>query len=109
MNGIFKPGKYERKSIVFVSIAYYLEIPYNNGAVPTTNHTFTIQTSVRSQQDPFIAAQEITEGTMNFGLTKAQVAQTGLIIMIIGIIFMIPCCCVTGLTIYYFQKKRRHH
>jgi len=83
-------------------------LSYNNGGVYTTPIPFyNVQFGIRSQADPRIEAEYLTNGSLDFGLTKAEIAATGLIIMIIGIIFMIPCCCMTILLIYTMQRRRR--
>ena len=63
--------------------------------------------STRSSKDPYITAQYVTEGTLNFGMSKGSIASTGLIIMIIGIIFMIPCCAFTALFVIMMKKRKR--
>jgi len=62
--------------------------------------------TARSSEDPFIHAQAITKGTNDFGLTKAQRAAAGLGLMIIGIIFMLPCFIFVGCTVYYYNYRK---
>jgi len=62
--------------------------------------------TARSADDPFIHVQEITKGTGDFGLTKAQTAATGLGLMIVGIIFMLPCFFFVGCTVYYYNYRK---
>jgi hypothetical protein len=69
------------------------------------NNFNSFQVTARSASDPFIKVQELTEGTGDFGPTAAERALTGLIIMIIGIFFMIPCC---GFCFLLFFCMRRH-
>jgi hypothetical protein len=38
-----------------------------------------------SENDPFLAAQKITEGSLSFGLTEKQQRMTGLVLMVLGL------------------------
>jgi len=90
------------------SAGIYKQQLYNQGNVfnvPLAFPAFTL--SVRDVHDPVIQAQELTKGSMDFGLTKAQTAATGLAIMIVGIIFMIPCCLFGALLAFACQRRRR--
>jgi len=89
------------------SVTYKL-LQYNNGALFDIDIPFVdLTVTLRSQGDPRIEAEYLTNGSLDFGLTKAQTAAIGLIIMIIGIIFMLPCCCMAFILIYSQQKRRR--
>jgi len=86
----------------------YKMLQYNNGQVFQFPYPFVdLTVTLRSQQDPRIEAEYLTNGSLDFGLTKVQTAVTGLIIMIIGIIFMLPCCFMCFILIYTQQRRRR--
>ena len=93
-NGQFVPGSYE-------------QIPYANGNYSTTTYNFAVTATVRSAQDPFISAQDITKGSMNFGKTKSQAEKTPLIIMIVGICLLVPCLVFTGFCVYWIKKQSK--
>ena len=57
---------------------------------------------LRSTQDPYIAAQRITGGSMDFGLTQAQEATIGGSLLGVGLCFMLPMCC------FFFWLYRRN-
>jgi len=63
----------------------------------------------RSSADPFVEVQEVTEGSGDFGLTPAQRAASGLGLMIVGIIFMIPCLALIFCTVYYYKFRKGKH
>jgi len=95
---------------------------YSNGiTAPGVSETFTpehyVQTTdsvlntfnnfqviARSSSDPYVTVQLLTQGSGDFGLTKADRAVTGLVIMIIGIVFMIPCCGFCFLLFFCMNK-----
>jgi len=89
------------------SVTYKL-LQWNDGQLFLIEYPFVDLTiTLRSQEDPRIEAEYLTNGSLDFGLTKAQTAVLGLILMIIGIIFMLPCCCMVFILIYTQQKRRR--
>jgi len=76
MSGYWNP-------IVYDNVYYSKTSPYSYDNFPGT---------IRSQYDPYIVAQYITKGTLQFGLTPAQKAIVGIILIAIGACFCIPCC-----------------
>lgn len=58
---------------------------------------------LRSSQDPFITAQSVTKGTMNFGNTQAQNATIGGSLLGVGLCFMLPLLC--GLFLLMRQQR----
>eukprot|EP01112_Ceratiomyxa_fruticulosa_P020997 TRINITY_DN72_c0_g1_i4.p1 TRINITY_DN72_c0_g1~~TRINITY_DN72_c0_g1_i4.p1 ORF type:complete len:378 (-),score=100.67 TRINITY_DN72_c0_g1_i4:331-1464(-) len=64
----------------------YVERFYHSGDTVTfSNVAFTI----RSSYDPYIAAQEITKGTLQFNSSPADITSVGRILIILGIIWII--------------------
>ena len=55
---------------------------------------------IRSSADPYILASELTKGTYDFGLSRAQKIIIGIILIVIGVVIS---CCVFG-AIFYFVK-----
>merc|ERR1711916_348996 len=55
---------------------------------------------IRSSADPYILASELTKGTYDFGLSRAQKIVIGIILIVIGVVIS---CCVFG-AIFYFVK-----
>jgi len=89
------------------SPATYQQLYYNNGRIFTQPIYFnSFSVVVRDTHDPYVRAQEITGGTMSFGLTKAQTAALGLGIMIVGIVFMVPCCIFGALFAFACSRRR---
>jgi len=87
--------------------ASYQQLFYNGGAIfqqPLSFPSFSIM--IRDTHDPYVQAQEITQGSMSFGLTKAQTAALGLGIMIVGIVFMVPCCIFGALFVFACSRRR---
>ncbi len=55
------------------STGVYQQVNYNHGILFNTLLSFPgFVVSVRDVNDPYIQAQEITQGSMNFGLTKVR-------------------------------------
>jgi len=50
----------------------------------------TVSIQVKDTNDPYVQASYITDGTYSFGPTASQYASTGLIFLIIGIVFLLP-------------------
>jgi len=87
---------------------YYDKLQYNNGQVLIQEIPFFGNTvTIRSSNDPYIEAEDLTSGSLSFGLSKGQIAVLGLGLMIVGIIFMLPCCFMAFMLIYFTQKRRR--
>jgi len=88
------------------SAGVYQQVNYNYGQLFQNPLPFNaFQVTVRHVKDPYIEAQYITRGTMNFGLTKAEIAAIGLGIMIVGIVFMIPCCAFGAILVCAFSRR----
>jgi len=66
-----------------------------------------VTVTLRSAHDPYIAAAQITGGSLDFGLTKAQKAGAGLIIIIIGAVFMAPAILIV-VGVVYWSKNRNN-
>ena len=62
---------------------------------------------LRSSSDPFVIAGDMTDGTYNFGLTTGQKLATGLILIIIGGVFMAPAILITVLVVFYCRRRGR--
>lgn len=62
-----------------------------------------VRATLRSAADPYIKALELTNGSLDFGMTQKQKAVTGTVCLIIGILLFIPCCVL----IYVVTKKHR--
>eukprot|EP01119_Soliformovum_irregulare_P009033 TRINITY_DN22140_c0_g1_i1.p1 TRINITY_DN22140_c0_g1~~TRINITY_DN22140_c0_g1_i1.p1 ORF type:complete len:381 (-),score=43.53 TRINITY_DN22140_c0_g1_i1:36-1178(-) len=73
---------------------------------PSGSTVVSAEVIARSTNDPYITAQAETEGSMSLGLTAGQAAGTGLVLLIIGAIFMIPCILITILIVYCVKNKK---
>lgn len=61
----------------------------------------------RSAKDPYVLAAYLTDGTFNFGLTQAQTAMLGLIVIAIG--GLILCCMIFPVVVIVkFMNKRKN-
>jgi len=90
--------------------AFYSKVSYNNGGIFTQSFPFVrIPITVRNQNDPFIFAEELTLGSLSFGLTPGQKVALGLALMVIGGIFMLPCCIFVVVLSICCQRKHHHH
>jgi len=85
----------------------YNKVGYGNGTIYRTIFDFnSMYTTIRHQKDPYVFAQQLTDGTMRFGLTPAEKAAVGLALIIIGGIFCLPCCFfVVALTICFNRRR----
>jgi len=89
---------------------YYQQALYNNGSIFHTQFDFSsVTTTIRHLNDPYVYAQYLTQGSMDFGLTRAQKALVGLVLIVIGSIFSLPCCVCLVLMTVCFSKRRHHH
>ncbi len=61
--------------------------------------------TVRSIDDPFIAAAFITDYTLEFGVKSTSKAGTGLFLLILGLIWT---AATWGVVIYYYKKTGHH-
>jgi len=66
----------------------------------TTVDPSRVNIMIRSSADPYILASELTKGTYDFGLSRAQKIVIGIILIVIGVVIS---CCVFG-AIFYFVK-----
>merc|ERR1712065_98926 len=66
----------------------------------TTVDPSRVNIMIRSSADPYILASELTKGTYDFGLSRAQKIIIGIILIVIGVVIS---CCVFG-AIFYFVK-----
>jgi len=90
--------------------AIYTRTPYSNGAVLSRTFSFDrIQIMIRHQNDPYVFAQKLTQGTLSFGLTPGQKLALGLALMAVGGFFILPCCGFVALLAYCFRQKRHGH
>lgn len=48
---------------------------------------------VRSRWDPYLVAQELTHGTLNFGMTAEEEDVLGIVLIVMSIGFSCPLCC----------------
>jgi len=60
--------------------------PSNYSSVPFNS----VNIQVKDTNDPYVQASYITDGSYSFGLSAAQYATTGLVFLIIGIVFLLP-------------------
>ena len=49
---------------------------------------------IRASNDPYIEAQEMTQGSMSFGLTDVQQTMVGICLLIVGCLLVVLLCCV---------------
>jgi len=70
---------------------------------------FTGTVTVRSANDPYIVAEHLTGGSLNFGLTRAQKAEIGIILIITGGAFLLPVVLITYFVVRYYKRKHHHH
>jgi len=90
--------------------ALYTKVPYNNGAVLSQTFDFSgMNVGVRHNNDPFIFAENLTQGSLSFGLTPGQKMGVGLVLMAIGGFFFLPCCIFIVVLAICCQRKRHHH
>jgi hypothetical protein len=68
-----------------LTLYQYMQGNYN----PTTMNVY-----VRSSQDPYVVALQITHGSLSFGLSEGQRLTLGFILIGIGAFLAIPFCCV---------------
>jgi len=64
---------------------------------------------VRHNNDPFVYAQYLTQGSMSFGLTPGQKVALGLILMAVGGFFMLPCILFIVVFAICFRRRRHQH
>ena len=71
----------------------YYPFGVNDNAYSATQPAFTggeyvrsVNIQMRSSNDPFVVLQEVTQGEMDFGLTRAQQTSLGLACLVIGIL-----------------------
>ena len=77
---------------------------YNSDAVYSTTSPSSVEFQVRQKDDPYIALQRITEGSDDFGITRAQQTVSGVVLIVIGCV-MITCICVLAFVVYKLIKK----
>mmetsp|Transcript_57336 Transcript_57336/g.167829 ORF Transcript_57336/g.167829 Transcript_57336/m.167829 type:complete len:381 (-) Transcript_57336:36-1178(-) len=51
---------------------------------------------VRSYMDPYFSAMELTNGTLNFGMSAAQEDVIGIVLLLLGVALMLPLGCAVG-------------
>jgi len=81
-------------------------VKVNPTKTPTVTFSGTI--TVRSLYDPYVYAAHLTDGSYNFGMTQADKAKTGVMLIIVGGVFIAPAILITVFTYRYFTKKSHH-
>jgi len=79
---------------------------------PANNSTVTLQPiplTIRHTKDPYIAASSITTGSYNFGLSTATKVGIGLILIIVGAVFMAPVIITVVLIVYCCRKRQNSY
>ncbi|KNC49787.1 uncharacterized protein AMSG_06066 [Thecamonas trahens ATCC 50062] len=66
---------------------------YTSVSAGATITPSTVQLTIRSSDDPYILASDLTNGSYDFGLTRAQKIVIGIVLIVIGCVWM---CCVCG-------------
>ena len=51
-----------------------------------------VQIEFRSAEDPFIVLQRVTEGKLNFGASPDEMRLRGLLLLLVGLFLLMPCC-----------------
>jgi hypothetical protein len=74
---------------------------------PSVNPTLTL----RSFKDPYMIAQVITEGTLDFGSTPKDNFNTGVVLLSLGIALFLPqiCMCAFRLRSWLQDRHRRRY
>lgn len=86
------------------------KIPFSGSFIDTPISFSDVTITIRSQQDPFIYAQWLTNGSLNFGLTPGQRAIIGLALIGVGAFFTLPCiACCFFIGICFFRRRHLHH
>eukprot|EP00933_Yihiella_yeosuensis_P056126 TRINITY_DN55158_c0_g1_i1.p1 TRINITY_DN55158_c0_g1~~TRINITY_DN55158_c0_g1_i1.p1 ORF type:complete len:367 (+),score=38.10 TRINITY_DN55158_c0_g1_i1:151-1251(+) len=74
-------------------VSTYSAVPVSTlstlGSLPLEN----IVMQVRSADDPYLVAQELTSGTLNFGMPALEEGVTGLVLLVVGLVL---CCLPQG-------------
>jgi hypothetical protein len=70
-----------------------------------TSSPATFSARLYSSKDPFIAAQRITKGDMDFGITAEQQRAMGIALMVVGLIMTVAVC--GGLYLLYTCTKKK--
>jgi hypothetical protein len=65
-----------------------------------------MQAQLRSVVDPWVIAQELTAGSLNFGETPGDERVLGIVFLCLGFIMMLPCC--IGIVQVYTYSKDQH-
>jgi len=90
--------------------AMYRKVPYNNGGIFQQTFSFlNMPVTVRNQHDPYIFAENLTRGSLSFGLTAGQKFIIGIALMAIGGFFMLPCCIFIVVLAVCCNRKHHHH
>jgi len=88
----------------------YSELPWTGGQFFNQYVDFSkLKITLRSSHDPFIFAQFISNGSLNFGLTPGQQALIGIILLSIGGFCFIPCIfCFIFVVTCFFRNRHLH-
>eukprot|EP00475_Leptophrys_vorax_P029773 TRINITY_DN439_c0_g1_i1.p1 TRINITY_DN439_c0_g1~~TRINITY_DN439_c0_g1_i1.p1 ORF type:complete len:401 (-),score=84.24 TRINITY_DN439_c0_g1_i1:54-1127(-) len=71
--------------------------PGYTAMLTTTPTTGVVSAEIRHERDPLVVAAQLTNGSLNFGLTAGQNARLGLILLIVGgVITAIVVLCIVG-------------
>jgi hypothetical protein len=85
---------------------------YRSCHFPFTEHDYaaassTVSVSVVSDKDPYIALQELTDGSDDFGLTEDQQRSAGLALLISGIVITVICGCLMCWWMYSRNQEQQ--
>jgi len=84
----------------------YIKVPYSQGQVIDRLFSFSVPITVRHQKDPYVFAEQLTQGTLQFGLTPGQKLGVGVVLMVIGGFFILPCVGFAILFAVCFRRRR---
>eukprot|EP00238_Polyblepharides_amylifera_P009636 CAMPEP_0196578710 /NCGR_PEP_ID=MMETSP1081-20130531/7556_1 /TAXON_ID=36882 /ORGANISM="Pyramimonas amylifera, Strain CCMP720" /LENGTH=359 /DNA_ID=CAMNT_0041898011 /DNA_START=267 /DNA_END=1346 /DNA_ORIENTATION=+ len=65
------------------------------------------KTTIRFVEDPFLLAQNLTDGSLVFAESAAEELATGMVLVIVGCVSLLPACLLVGPIIKYFRNRRR--
>lgn len=54
--------------------------------------------------DPYLKLQELTQGTLDFGMTEDEQRRAGYPLVVVGLVMLLVACCLGCLAVYRFQK-----
>jgi len=89
------------------STAWTTALQYTSINMPNSGSNVTLPAAtliVRHARDPYIEAALVTGGSYNFGLSTGQTLALGLILIIVGCVFLLPAILVTVLCCYCIQN-----